>query len=398
MPTPASESAAKSVADAVLEAVRASIGDPPRPVLLHAPDLRGRAREYVQECIDSGWVSSAGAYVDRIERDLAAFTGAQRAVAVVNGTAGLHVALRLLGVEDGDEVLMPSLTFVATANAASYCRAVPHFVDVEAATLGLDADALEARLDAVAESRNGKVVNRDTGRRIAAVLPMHTFGHPVDLDSLLDVCRRWSLPVLEDAAESLGSYYHQRHTGTFGRLAVISFNGNKVVTTGGGGAILTDDNELADHAKHLTTTAKVPHCWEYVHDEAGYNYRMPNINAALGCAQLERLDEMLTAKRRLAARYRDAFANVENVRFVEEPANSRSNYWLNAIELDDATAPSRDVILAALAEEEIQARPIWRPMHELGMYADCPRGGLPMTERLAARIINLPSSAFLVDA
>lgn len=384
------------LADEVLGALRETIGDPPRPVLLHGPDLRGRTAEYVQECIDTAWVSSAGAYVDRIEQELAAFTGAKRAVAVVNGTAALHVALRLAGVEASDEVIVPSLTFVATANAVSYCRAIPHFVDVEVATLGLDPVAFEEHLERVAERRGGRIVNQETGRHISAVVPMHTFGHPVDLDGLLDVCRRWSLPIVEDAAESLGSYYDGRHTGTFGRLGILSFNGNKIVTTGGGGAILTDDEELADRAKHLTTTAKQPHRWEYVHDQVGFNYRMPNINAALGCGQLERLDEMLALKRELAERYRAAFAGIAHVRFVDEPPDCRSNYWLNAIELDEECAPARDLVLGTLADVGIQARPIWRPMHELPMYDSCPRAELPVTERLAQRIINLPSSTSLV--
>lgn len=349
----------------------------------------------MKECIDTAWVSSAGAYVDRFERELAATTGAKRAVAVVNGTAALHIALKLAGVEAGDEVLIPSLTFVATANAVSYCGAIPHFVDVEPATLGLDPASLEQRLAMIGEKNNGRILSRETGRRLAAVVPMHTFGHPVDLTGLMEVCERWGLPVVEDAAESLGSYYHDRHTGTFGRLGILSFNGNKIVTTGGGGAILTDDEELADRAKHLTTTAKVPHRWEFIHDETGYNYRMPNVNAALGCGQLERLDEMVALKRRLADTYRDALADVRGVRFIQEPPGCRSNYWLNAIELDEELAGDRDAILAALDEDGIQARPIWRPMHELSMYRSCPRADLPMTERLARRIINLPSSASL---
>lgn len=380
---------------AILDATRGVLRNAPRPVLLHGPDLRGRAGEYVKECIDTAWVSSAGAYVDRFERELAATTGAKRAVAVVNGTAALHMALKLVGVEAGDEVLVPSLTFVATANAVSYCDAIPHFVDVEPATLGLDPVSLSQRLAMIGEKDSGRVVNRETGRRFAAVVPMHTLGHPVDLAGLMEICERWGLPVVEDAAESLGSYYRDRHTGTFGRLGILSFNGNKILTTGGGGAILTDDEELADRAKHLTTTAKVPHRWEFIHDATGYNYRMPNINAALGCGQLERLEEMVALKRRLADTYRDALADVRGVRFIQEPSGCRSNYWLNAVELDGGLARDRDAILAALDNEGIQARPIWRPMHQLPMYQSCPRADLPVTERLARGIINLPSSASL---
>jgi perosamine synthetase len=379
----------------MLDAVRQVLEDAPRPVLLHGPDLRGRAGEYVKECIDTAWVSSAGAYVDRFERELAAVTGAKRAVAVVNGTAALHIALKLAGVEEGNEVLMPSLTFVATANAVTYCGAVPHFVDVELTTLGLDPVALEQRLVAIAEHRNGHVYNCETGRRLAAVVPMHTFGHPADLAGLTGVCERWELPMVEDAAESLGSLYHGGHTGVFGRFGILSFNGNKIVTTGGGGAILTDDEQLADRAKHLTTTAKVSHRWEFIHDETGYNYRMPNINAALGCGQLERLEEMVALKRRLAEGYRDALAGVGSIRFISEPSGCRSNYWLNAVELDEQAAAERDAMLDTLMAEGIQARPIWRPMHRLPMYESCPRADLRVTERLASRIINLPSSASL---
>jgi perosamine synthetase len=380
---------------AILDATRAVLENAPRPVLLHGPDLRGRAGEYVKECIDTAWVSSAGAYVDRFERELAATTGTKRAVAVVNGTAALHIALKLVGVEAGDEVLIPSLTFVATANAVSYCGGTPHFVDVEPATLGLDPASLGQRLAVIGEKDNGRLVNRETGRRLAAVVPMHTLGHPVDLAGLMKISEHWGLPIVEDAAESLGSYYHDQHTGTFGRLGILSFNGNKIVTTGGGGAILTDDDELADRAKHLTTTAKVPHRWEFIHDETGYNYRMPNINAALGCGQLERLEEMVALKRRLADTYRSALADVGGVRFIQEPVGCHSNYWLNAVELDEELAGDRDAILSALDEDGIQVRPIWRPMHQLPMYKSCPRADLPMTERLARRVINLPSSASL---
>ena len=269
------------------------------------PLFAGNESRYVQQCIDSGWVSSAGQFVNDFERQLCAITGAKFAVAVINGTAALHVALMLAGVERGTEVLMPSLTFVATANAAAYLGAVPHFCDVSVKTLGLDPAKLAEYLNSVAEQREGASINRQTGRKISAIVPMHTFGHPVDLAALVEVARRWGIPIVEDAAESLGSLYRGRHTGTFGLMSALSFNGNKIVSTGAGGALLTDDPALAKRARHLTTTAKVPHPYEYIHDEVGFNYRMPNLNAALGCAQLERLDAFVDRKRGLARSYHE---------------------------------------------------------------------------------------------
>jgi perosamine synthetase len=366
------------------------------PVLLHAPLFEGNEGRYVGQCIETGWVSSAGQFVTDFERHLCRITGARFAVATVNGTAALHVALMLAGVEQNTEVLMPSLTFVATANAASYCGAIPHFCDVSPKTLGLDPGKLGDHLSDLVERRADGCFNRVTGRRIAAIVPMHTFGHPVDMNGLMDVAGRWQIPVVEDAAESLGSYYRGRHTGTFGRLGVLSFNGNKIVSTGAGGAILTDDEKLGARAKHLTTTAKVPHPYEYVHDEVGYNYRMPNLNAALGCGQLERLGEFVDRKRRLAEAYRHALAGVDGVEVFVEPENSRSNYWLNALVLDQPDPALRDHLLTALNEVGLQSRPIWRPMHQLPMYRDCPGMDLASTGQLALRIVNVPSSAGLM--
>jgi perosamine synthetase len=366
-----------------------------KPIALHEPHLAGNEWAYVKECLDTGWVSTAGPFVERFEQQLAAFTGARRAVAVVNGTAALHVALLLVGVERADEVIVPTLTFVATANAVSYCGAVPHFVDSDEKTLGLDAGKLERHLEQIAEVRDGECRNRQSGRRIRAVVPMHTFGHPVDLDGLLAVCQRWRLELVEDAAESLGSYYKERHTGTFGRVGVLSFNGNKVVTTGGGGAVLTNDAALGDRAKHLTTTARLKHSWAFIHDEVGYNYRLPNLNAALGCAQLEQLPGFVRAKRALAARYERALADVPGVRFLKEPPTARSNYWLNAIALDADAAADRDRILDATNAAGMMTRPVWTLMHQLPMFRDCPRATLDVAESLAARIINVPSSSFL---
>ncbi len=381
--------------DRVVRAVRAVIGDRSDPVPLHEPTILGDAWVYVKDCLDTGWVSSAGEYVVRFEEELAAFTGASHAVAVVNGTAALHTALELVGVGPGDEVLMPSLTFVATANAVAQCGGVPHFVDVEDRSLGLDPAALERRLEETAERTSDGCFNHETGRRIAAVVVMHTFGHPADLLHLRQVTEQYEIPLIEDAAESLGSLHGKRHTGTFGRLGILSFNGNKIISTGGGGAILTDDADLAGSARHLTTTAKRPHPWEYFHDRVAYNYRMPNLNAALGCAQMKNLPELIQAKRGLAQDYRDALAAVDGVSIFEEPAYARSNYWLNALILDHGARAARDGLLERLAEEGIQARPVWNPMHTLPMYKNCPRTLLPRTEDLATRIVNLPSSAHL---
>jgi perosamine synthetase len=362
---------------------------------LHEPGFQGREWEYLKDCLDTGWVSSVGQYVDRFEQMLADYTGAKHAIAVVNGTAALHACLLLAGVGRDDEVIIPSLTFIATANAVSYCGAVPLFADSSITTLGLDAAKLDAFLREHAQGTGDDCRNRRSGRRIAAVMPMHTFGHPVDIDALLAVCARYGLPLIEDAAESLGSFYHGRHTGNFGLLAGLSFNGNKVVTTGGGGAILTNDAELARRAKHLTTTARVAHRWSFIHDEVGYNYRMPNLNAALGCAQLEQLTGFLERKRALAARYDQALAGMPGLRFFRELPDTRSNYWLNTLLLDDAAAGERDAALQALNDHGLGARPVWTLMHRLPMYADCPRMDLTVAENLERRIINIPSSAVL---
>jgi len=362
---------------------------------LHEPSFVGNEWTYVKECLDTGWVSSVGKFVDRFENELAAYTGVKRAVVVVNGTAALHICLLLAGVKPGDEVLMPALTFIATANAVSYCGAVPHFVDSEERTLGIDPHKLAAYLDKITERRDDGCFNRNTGRRIKAAVPMHTFGHPVDLDPLGEVCCRFGIEMIEDAAESLGSFYKGRHTGQWGLLSALSFNGNKTITTGGGGAILTNDEDLGRLAKHLTTTAKVPHRWEFNHDIVGYNYRLPNVNAALGCAQLEQLPAFLVAKRALAERYRKVFADVPGVRFVTEPDGAHSNYWLNTILLDQAHAGQRDALLALTNDAGIMTRPAWTLMHKLPMFADCPKMDLSVAESLERRLINIPSSAML---
>ena len=362
------------------------------PAALHEPTFKGNEWRYVRECLDTGWVSSVGKFVDRFEQMLADFTGMKRAVATVNGTAALHAALVLAGVERDDEVLMPTLTFIATANAVSYCGAIPHFVDSADNTLGIDPDKLEAYLADICEIQDGVCINRHSGRIIRAVVAMHVFGHPVDLDPLLACCNRFGIVLIEDAAESLGSFYKGKHTGHWGRLAALSFNGNKTVTSGGSGAILTNDEELGERAKHVTTTAKVPHPYEFIHDQVGFNYRLPNINAALGCAQMEILPSFLQQKRELAELYANAFADFSGVRFFREPSFGKSNYWLNSLLLDSAVAGDRDRVLRETNARGIMTRPVWRLMHRLPMFSGCPRMDLAVAEDLEQRIINVPSS------
>lgn len=383
--------------DDILSAVKVVLGQHVGPFSLHEPELKGNELAYVADCVESGWVSSVGKYVDRFEADLATYTGVERAIAVVNGTAALHICLKLVGVQSGDEVLIPTLTFIATANAVSYVGATPHFIDSELDTLGVDAAKLESYLQTIATVEGGLCINRHTGAVIRALMPMHVFGHPVEIDALAALCERWHIELVEDAAESLGSTYKGRHTGNFGRIAGMSFNGNKVVTTGGGGAILTNDPELAARAKHLTTTARVPHKWSFVHDEIGYNYRMPNINAALGCAQLERLPDMLRRKRLVAQRYIEAFSIVENASIMPSPPHSESNYWLMAMILRKPDLELRDNVLQSLNAAGFMARPLWTLLHKLPMYRHCPKGDLAIAENLEARVVNLPSSAFLAD-
>lgn len=356
---------------------------------LHAPVFPGREKEYVADTIESTFVSSVGAYVDRFEQDMAGYTGSPKAVATVNGTAALHIALKLAGVESGDLVITQPLTFVATCNAIAYCNAEPVLIDVDRDTLGLSAKALEAWLDENAKlDSEGVCRTRADNKVVRACVPMHTFGHPADLDGLVSVTRRWNIALVEDAAESLGSYYKGKHTGTFGALGTLSFNGNKIMTTGGGGMILAGQ-ALATRAKHLTTTAKKPHPFEYIHDELGYNYRLPNLNAALGCAQLEQLETFIEAKRALAAAY-DAFFSGTNLEFVKEPADCRSNYWLNAVICEDKAY--RDELLESTNQQGIMTRPIWALMNHLAMYQSCRRGDLSNSEWLEARVVNLPSS------
>jgi perosamine synthetase len=378
----------------VVAAIKTVVGS--KNVALHEPRFSGNEWLYIKECLDSTFVSSVGKFVDRFETELETFTGAKYAIAVVNGTAALHIALKLAGVKANDEVLIPALTFVATANAVAYCGAVPHFVDSETNTLGVDAVKLRDYLVSRTEQRADQCVNLETGQVIRALVPMHTFGHPTDLNGLLALAHDFNLVIVEDAAESLGSYYHGKHTGTVGQMGTLSFNGNKTITTGGGGAILTNDMELARRAKHLTTTAKIPHAWEYRHDEIGFNYRMPNLNAALGCAQLEQLPSILAAKRELFKRYQQVFANVKGVKVKSEPEQCQSNYWLQTLILDNEELSKRDLILKATNDAGYMTRPAWTLMNELMPFKDCPHMDLDCAKSLSQRLINIPSSSGLV--
>jgi len=361
-------------------------------VPLHAPVFLGNEGKYVADTIHSTFVSSVGEYVEKFEIDIASYTGAGKAVATVNGTSALHVALEIAGVEHGDLVITQPLTFVATCNAIAYCGAEPVFVDVDRDTLGLSATALEnwleenARIDA-----DGICRTRSDNKVVRACVPMHTFGHPVDLDGLVCVTRDWNIALVEDAAESLGSFYKGRHTGTFGVLGTLSFNGNKIITTGGGGVILADA-AMGERAKHLTTTAKKPHPYEYIHDEVGYNYRLPNLNAALGCAQLEQLETFIEAKRGLATSYQNELSGT-NLEFVSEPEGCRSNYWLNAVVCEDKA--QRDALLETTNKHGVMTRPIWALMSHLNIYNNCRCGDLGNAEWFEARIVNLPSGVVI---
>jgi perosamine synthetase len=377
-----------------VEAVRGVVGDDP-VVPLHVPEIGADERHLVDECLVSTFVSSVGPFVTRFEEEIARYTGSARAVAVSNGTSALQVALVVAGVRPGDDVVVPGLSFVATANAVVHAGAQPRFIDSAPDTLGMDAIALEAHLANLERGPDG-LFDPSTGRRVSAVVPMHTLGHPSDIRSIRTVADSFGIAVVEDAAESLGSRVGGIHTGTFGRLGILSFNGNKVITTGGGGMILTDDTDLADRAKHLTTTAKLARGWEFEHDEIAWNYRMPNLNAALGVAQLARLPELLRRKRTIAERYREAFSDIPELRFLAEPAGTSSNYWLCAVRLETPDIGLRDELLAAAADAGLQCRPFWNLLPEQAMYRNAPSDELPVARELHAATICLPSSPGLV--
>lgn len=357
---------------------------------LSVPKFIGNEKKYLDECIDTTFVSSVGKFVDRFENDMAAYTGAKKAVVCVSGTNALHMAMMLVGVERDDEVLTQALTFIATCNAISYIGARPVFLDVDKSTMGLSPDALKAWLVKNAEIRNGQCYNKNTGHRVKACVPMHTFGHPVRIEDIAAVCTEYHIELVEDAAESIGSKYKGIHTGLFGKVGALSFNGNKTITTGGGGMLLFMDEELGVLAKHLTTQAKVPHRWEFRHDHIGYNYRMPNINAALGCAQLEHLDEFIADKRATAAAYAEFFKNVDGIDFFTEPENCFSNYWLNVVILKDREAQQQ--FLQETNDNGVMTRPIWELMNRLPMFENCEHDSLENTVWFADRVVNIPSS------
>jgi len=356
---------------------------------LHEPRFIGNEKKYLNECIDSTFVSSVGAYVDRFEKEFALHVGSKYAIATVNGTAALHVSLVLMGVGKEDEVITQPLTFIATCNAITYCGAKPIFVDVDKETLGLSPEALRTFLDKNAQIKENQCINKTTGKVIKACVPMHSFGHPCRIDEIKAICDTWHIALIEDAAESLGSYYKSQHTGTFGKVGAFSFNGNKIITSGGGGVIVTDDEVLAKRAKHITTTAKVPHKWEFVHDEIGFNYRLPNLNAALLVAQLEQVNYFLENKRALAKIYEDFFESLD-VQFIKEPKDSKANYWLNAIMLD--TKEQRDFFLEYTNSHGVMTRPIWTLMNKLEMFKTFQCGDLSNALYLEERIVNIPSS------
>ncbi len=383
-----------NLSDKIINGIRTVAGQNKLP--LHEPKFDEIENQNLKKCIDSSYVSSVGEYVNIFEKQISDFTGAKYAIAVVNGTSALHLALKILGVDINHEIICPSLTFIGTVNAISYIGAKPHFVDCDEKTLGIDPLALSSWLDAIAIKKDGKTFNKKTGRIISAIIPMHTYGHPAKIDHILNISREYNLNVVEDAAESLGSFYKKKHTGTFGKIGILSFNGNKIITTGGGGALLTDDEILAKKAKHLSTTAKITHKYRYIHNEIGFNYRLPNINAAIGCAQFKKIEYFLNSKRDLFYKYKEVMAHIEGVRLFQEPENSKSNYWLQTIILENGYENELEDILEKTNKNNIMTRPTWDLIHQTKMYHQCPKSPLPVSESLAKRIINIPSSAFLI--
>jgi perosamine synthetase len=377
----------------LVEFIRKTYKEPEAFIPLHEPRFFGNEKKYLLDAIDSTFVSSVGGYVDKFEDMMCEITGAKYAIATVNGTNSLHLALLLAGVNQGEEVLTQPLTFVATANGIAYANATPHFVDVDKDTMGLSPSLLRVYLEGIAEMRNGSCFNKITGKKISACVPMHTFGFPLYIDELVDLCNEYNIPVVEDAAESLGSYYKGKHTGAFGLLGVFSFNGNKIVTAGGGGCIVTNDESIAIKAKHLSTQAKIPHKWEYKHDDIGYNYRMPNLNAALACAQLEKLDLYVENKRELSDLYYEFLKENKEAELVREIENAKANYWLNCIILKNKI--DRDNFLTFTNENGIMTRPIWGLLNKLEMFKGCPKGDLSNAEWLEERVVNVTSSVRL---
>jgi perosamine synthetase len=383
----------KPVFKKIIHFIREIYKCPKAYIPLHEPRFIGNEKKYIAECIDTNFVSSVGKFVNLFEERIASYTGAKYAVACVNGTSALHLALKILEVREGDEVITQPLTFIATANAISYCNALPVFLDIDRDTLGLSPDALNKFLKENTIIKNSICYNKKTRRKISACIPVHIFGHPLRIDIIVKICKKYHIPVIEDAAESMGSLYKDKHTGTFGKIGVLSFNGNKIITTGGGGMLLFNDKALAKKAKHLTTQAKVPHAWEFKHDEIGFNYRMPNINAALGIAQLEKLDLFIKRKRELAKEY-EAFFDQIGISFLKEPKHARSNYWLNTIMLKNRK--ERDAFLRYANKQGIMARPAWRLMNELPMFKTCQAHKTVNAKGMADRIVNIPSTPLVI--
>ena len=363
---------------------------------LHSPLFIGEEKKLLNLCIDSNYVSSIGQFVNEFEKKICIFTGAKYAIALSNGTSALHIGLLLTGVKKGDEVLVPSMTFIATANAISYCNAIPHFIDINESTLGIDVDKLSEYLKNHTFIKNGKCMNSITGNIISAVVPVHTFGHPIEIDKLLKLSKKYNLKVIEDSAEALGSKYKNQHCGTFGNLGVLSFNGNKIITTGGGGAIITNNRLLAEKIRHFSTQAKISHKWNLEHDYIGYNYRMPNINAALGVAQIDNIEKYLRLKRKLFDMYKNAFKDIDECEIMKEPKDCYSNYWLQTVILKKNVCSELVKILEITNNNNIQTRPSWTPLHKLKMYKKNPKSDLSITNSLSQRILNIPSSSSLL--
>ena len=380
----------EQIAEQIITAIRNVIGK--EPAGLHEPEFADLDYKNLIACLDTGYVSSVGEFVDQFERSIEAYTGAKYAVAVVNGTSALHAALKIAGVEAGDEVLVPTLSFVATANAVMYCSATPHFIDAEEETLGINISQLRKYLQEYTILVNGACINKLTKKIIRAIIPMHTFGHPVDMLELGKICEEFNILIVEDAAEALGSYYQGTHVGTFGAMGVLSFNGNKIITTGGGGAVLTNNAKMAAKLKHITTTAKIKHLWEYRHDEVGFNYRMPNLNASLGCAQLAHLAEKLEKKKKLHEAYRQQFESILGVRLVAAKSETAPNYWLETLVLSDKLSGELESILIKLNQAGYMSRPVWTPLHKLRPYISMPKMAITVADSLERRIINIPSS------
>jgi len=381
----------------VIKRVKSVVGSTEKGVPLHAPDFDGDEKALLSDCIDTGYVSSGGKYVEQFEQQIAHLCDRKFGIAVSSGTAALELAMKVIGVKSNEEVIIPSFTFVATANAAHHLGAFPHFIDINETTLGMDPTTLQQHLRLISERRNDGTYNLNTGRRIACIVPMHTFGHPVDFQNIRAVANEFDLPIIEDAAESLGSKYKNNPCGSLGDIAAFSFNGNKIITTGGGGAIVTNNAAFAKRAKHLSTTAKVPHLWEYNHDEIGYNYRLPNLNAALGISQLKQLSEKIRKKKLLNKRYYDAFISFDDAKIFLDTNDADSNFWLNTLILmNEPTFELKNQLLKQLHSENILARPAWTPLHQLPFHKNSPTSKLLITEQLSRRIINLPSSASLI--